>query len=123
MAKVLVADDAFFTRKMLREILEAEGHTVVEACDGQEAVQKFHEEKPDLVLLDLSMPGTDGLAALRQIKATAPEAKVVVISALGQPSVMREVRQLGVHDFLLKPFRLSQVRELLTRWLKENPSL
>ncbi len=122
MAKVLVADDAFFTRKMLREILEAEGHTVVEACDGQEAVQKFQDEKPDLVLLDLSMPGTDGLAALRQIKAAAPEAKIVVVSALGQPSVMQKVHQLGVHDFLPKPFRPSQVRELLAQWLKGNPS-
>ena len=120
MAKILVADDAFFTRKVLREILEPEGHLVVEACDGQEAIQKFHDERPDLVLLDLSMPGTDGLKALRSIKAAAPEAKVIIISALGQPSVLQEVHQLGVCDVLLKPFRPSQVRALVAQWLTKD---
>ncbi len=122
MAKVLIADDALYTRQVLREILVPEGHTVVEAVDGREAVQKFQEENPDLVLLDISMPGVSGLAALKAIKALSPNAKVVIVSAMGQPSIVQEALKAGACDFLTKPFRPSQVREMVARWLSPNPS-
>jgi two-component system chemotaxis response regulator CheY len=119
MPKVLVADDALFTRKVLREILEAEGCEVVEASNGKDAVEKFRLEHPDLVLLDVSMPDMDGLTALRAIKEADGNAKVVMVSAMGQTSTVKEALKLGACDFIVKPFRTHQIRELIARWLFE----
>jgi two-component system chemotaxis response regulator CheY len=119
MPKVLVADDALFTRKVLREILEAEGCEVVEASNGKDAVEKFRLEHPDLVLLDVSMPDMDGLTALRAIKESDGNAKVVMVSAMGQTSTVKEALKLGACDFIVKPFRTHQIRELIARWLFE----
>jgi len=116
MPKVLVADDALFTRKVLREILEAEGCEVIEATNGQEAVDKFQRERPDLVLLDVSMPGMDGLATLHAIKGIDSDAKVVMVSAMGQSSTVQEALKSGACDFIVKPFRAHQIRELIARW-------
>jgi two-component system chemotaxis response regulator CheY len=117
MPKVLVVDDALFTRKVLREILEAEGCEVVEASNGKDAVDKFRLEHPDLVLLDVSMPDMDGLTALRAIKEVDRNAKVVMVSAMGQTSTVQEAMKFGACDFVVKPFRSNQIRELITRWL------
>jgi len=119
MPKVLVADDALFTRKVLREILEADGCEVVEASNGKDAVEKFRLERPDLVLLDVSMPDMDGLTALRAIKEVDGNAKVVMVSAMGQTSTVKEALKLGACDFIVKPFRTHQIRELIARWLLE----
>ena len=117
MPKVLIADDAFFTRKVLKEILEAEGHAVIEASNGKEAVDKFQLEHPDLVLLDVSMPDMDGLTALQAIKGIDENAKVIMVSAMGQTSTVQESMKFGACDFILKPFRSNQIRELITHWL------
>jgi len=121
MPKVLVADDALFTRKVLREILEAEGHEVIEASNGKEAVDKFQLEHPDLVLLDVSMPDMDGLTALQAIKGIDENAKVIMVSAMGQTSTVQEAMKFGACDFILKPFHTKQIRELITRWLLKSP--
>ncbi|MFA0741744.1 MAG: hypothetical protein DFNUSKGM_001859 [Candidatus Fervidibacter sacchari] len=120
MPKVLVADDALFTRKVLREILEAEGCEVVEVSNGKDAVDKFRLECPDLVLLDISVPEMDGLTVLRAIKEMDEGAKVVMVSAMGQMSTVKEALKLGACDFVVKPFRSHQIRELISRWLFES---
>ncbi len=120
MPKVLVADDALFTRKVLREILEAEGCEVVEVSNGKDAVDKFRLECPDLVLLDISMPEMDGLTVLRAIKEMDEGAKVVMVSAMGQMSTVKEALKLGACDFVVKPLRSHQIRELISRWLFES---
>ncbi len=117
MPKVLIADDALFTRKVLRGILEAEGYEVIEASNGKEAVDKFQLEHPDLVLLDVSMPDMDGLKALQAIKGIDEDAKVIMVSAMGQTSTVQEAMKFGACDFIVKPFRSNQIRELITRWL------
>lgn len=117
MPKVLIADDALFTRKVLREILEAEGCEVIEATDGREAVNKFQTEHPDLVLLDVSMPEMDGLAALCAIREIDANAKIVMVSAMGQSSTVQEAVKSGACDFIVKPFRPHQIRELIARWV------
>jgi len=117
MMKVLVVDDALFTRKVLREILENEGCEVVEASNGKEAVDKFRLEHPDLVLLDVSMPDMDGLTTLQAIKGIDENAKVIMVSAMGQTSTVQEAMKFGACDFIVKPFRSNQIRELITRWL------
>ena len=117
MPKVLVADDALFTRKVLREILESEGYEVIEATNGREAVEKFQTERPDLVLLDVSMPEMDGLTTLHAIKEIDSEAKVIMVSAMGQSSTVQEALKSGACDFVVKPFRPNQIRELISRWV------
>lgn len=117
MPKVLIVDDALFTRKVLREILEAEGCRVVEATNGEEAVEKFQIECPDLVLLDVSMPEMDGLVTLHAIKEINSNAKVIMVSAMGQSSTVREALKSGACDFIVKPFRPHQIRELIAKWV------
>ncbi len=119
MPKVLIADDALFTRKVLREILESEGCEVIEAINGRDAVDKFREWRPDLVLLDVSMPEMDGLATLNAIKEIDSNAKVVMISAMGQSSTVNEALKSGACDFIVKPFRPHQIRELIAKWFSK----
>ena len=110
MARVLVVDDAAFMRKMVKDALATGGHEVVgEAGNGVEAVARFQELRPDLVTLDITMPEKDGLAALREILAFDPNAKVVMCSALGQESKVLESIKLGAKDFVVKPFQADRV--------------
>jgi two-component system, chemotaxis family, chemotaxis protein CheY len=110
MARVLVVDDAAFMRKMVTDALSKGGHEVVgEAGNGNEALTQFEALKPDLVTLDITMPEKDGLAALADIMAADPSAKVVMCSALGQESKVLEAIKLGAKDFVVKPFQADRV--------------
>ena len=118
MARVLVVDDAAFMRKMVSDALAKGGHEVVgEAGNGVEAIARFQELKPDLMTLDITMPEKDGLAALAEIVAADPSAKVVMCSALGQESKVLEAIKLGAKDFVVKPFQPSRVLEAVQRVL------
>jgi two-component system chemotaxis response regulator CheY len=106
MPTVLIADDILFIRKVLREILEKEGFTVVaEAGDGVKAIEKYQKKKPDIVLLDILMPNMDGIAAAREIMKINKNAKIVIVSALGQQSRIAEAKKIGVNNYLIKPFK------------------
>jgi two-component system, chemotaxis family, chemotaxis protein CheY len=110
MARILVVDDAAFMRKMVSDALAKGGHEVVgEAGNGVEAISQFQALKPDLVTLDITMPEKDGLAALAEIMAADPSAKVVMCSALGQESKVLEAIKLGAKDFVVKPFQPDRV--------------
>jgi two-component system chemotaxis response regulator CheY len=110
MARILVVDDAAFMRKMVGDALADGGHEVVgEAGDGVEAIAQFQALRPDLVTLDITMPGKDGLAALADIMAADPSAKVVMCSALGQESKVLDAIKLGAKDFVVKPFQPDRV--------------
>ncbi len=110
MARVLVVDDAAFMRKMVTDALTGGGHEIVgEAGNGAEAVQRFQELRPDVMTLDITMPEKDGIAALKEIVALDPGAKVVMCSALGQESKVLESIKLGAKDFVVKPFQADRV--------------
>ena len=110
MARVLVVDDAAFMRKMVTDALTKGGHEVVgEAGNGAEAVTQFQSLRPDAMTLDITMPEKDGLAALKEIIALDPSAKVVMCSALGQESKVLESIKLGAKDFVVKPFQADRV--------------
>jgi two-component system chemotaxis response regulator CheY len=110
MARVLVVDDAAFMRKMVGDALSGGGHEIVgEAANGAEAVQRFEELRPDVMTLDITMPEKDGLAALKEIIAVDPGAKIVICSALGQESKVIESIQKGAKDFVVKPFQTERV--------------
>jgi two-component system chemotaxis response regulator CheY len=120
MAKVLIADDAAFIRMKLRKVLEELGLEVIEAANGAEAVQQFNAHRPDLVLMDITMPEMDGLAALKAIVAQDASAQVVMVSALGQESVVMQALQAGAKDFVVKPFQPDQIKQVVQRWLQGN---
>jgi two-component system, chemotaxis family, chemotaxis protein CheY len=98
--KILIADDADFMRGTLKGILADEGHHIIEAKDGKEAIEKVNSDKPDLLLLDIIMPEADGLAVLKAVKG---KTKVIVISAVGQDTMVEEAKRLGALDYLTKP--------------------
>jgi two-component system chemotaxis response regulator CheY len=114
--RVLIADDAAFMREMLRDILsDSEFEVVGEASNGDEAVSGFRELRPDLVTLDIVMPGRSGLDALRDILSYDPGACVVMCSALGQEALVMEALESGAKDFVVKPFKPEQVISALTK--------
>lgn len=118
MAKVLIAGDAAFIRMKLRKALEELGLEVIEAANGAEAVQQFNAHRPDLVLMDITMPEMDGLAALKAIVAQDASAQVIMVSALGQESVVMQALQAGAKDFVVKPFQPDQIKQVVQRWLQ-----
>src|SRR5919205_3639682 len=118
MARILVVDDAVFMRKMVTDALSAAGHEVVgEAANGEEAVTRFQELKPDLTTLDITMPEKDGLSALKEIVQLDPGARVIMCSALGQESKVLESIKLGAKDFVVKPFQADRVLDAVAKAL------
>ena len=105
MARILVVDDAAFMRKVLTDTLTAGGHEVAgEAANGFEALERFPELRPDLTTLDITMPEKDGLTTLRELMTLDSNARVVIVSALGQEAKVLEAIKLGARDFVVKPF-------------------
>ena len=110
MAKILLVDDAAFMRKVIKDTLSKAGYTDLhEAVDGADAVEKFNELKPDLVLMDITMPNMDGLEALKAIRAKDSGANVVMCSAMGQESMVMDAVRSGAKDFIVKPFKPDRV--------------
>lgn len=110
MAKILVVDDAAFMRMMVKDTLSKNGYTdLYEAADGVQAVDTFNEVKPDLVIMDITMPNMDGLEALRTIMGANPTAKVVMCSAMGQEAMVIDAIKSGAKDFIVKPFKPERI--------------
>ena len=117
MARILVADDAAFMRMRLHNLLAEAGHTVLEASNGAEAVEQYQKERPDLVLMDITMPVMDGLQAIDAIRRIDPEARIVVCSSLGQQSIVLQAIRSGARDFIVKPFQPDRVLGAVQRAL------
>ncbi len=117
MAKnILICDDAAFMRMMIKDILTKNGYNIAgEAENGLKAVEKYNETKPDLVLMDITMPEMDGIQALKQIKAADPSACVIMCSAMGQQAMVIEAIQSGAKDFIVKPFQAERVLEAVKK--------
>ena len=117
MAKnILICDDAAFMRMMIKDILTKHGYNVVgEAENGAKAVEKYNELKPDLVLMDITMPEMDGIQALKAIKAADSSAMVIMCSAMGQQAMVIESIQSGAKDFIVKPFQQDRVLEAVRK--------
>ncbi len=115
MAKILCVDDAAFMRKVVKDALSKNGYTdLYEAVDGADAVEKFTELSPDLVIMDITMPNMDGLEALKAIRAKNPAANVVMCSAMGQEAMVIEAIQSGAKDFIVKPFKPDRILKTVT---------
>lgn len=106
MKKILIVDDAEFMRMALRRILESNGFEVVaEAENGQIGVEKYKQHQPDIVTMDITMPEMTGIEALKAIRAYDPQAKVIMVSAMGQEVFVREAVISGAKTFIVKPFK------------------
>ena len=105
-------------RLMICQILARKGYTnIVEAQNGRQAVEQFKLAKPDITLMDITMPELDGLAALEEILAIDPTAKVIMCSAIAQESMVLEALKRGAVDFIAKPFRPDQFLETVSKYL------
>ncbi|WP_313341565.1 response regulator [Sedimentibacter sp.] len=108
--KIMIVDDAAFMRMMIKDTLLKNGYDdIIEASDGEIAVQSYKTEKPDLILMDITMPNKNGLEALKEIKEMDPNAKIVMCSAMGQESMVVEAIRSGAKDFIVKPFKADRV--------------
>ena len=117
MAKnILICDDAAFMRMMIKDILTKNGYNIVgEAENGAKAVEKYAELKPELVLMDITMPEMDGIEALKKIKAADANASIIMCSAMGQQAMVIESIQSGAKDFIVKPFQADRVLEAVQK--------
>lgn len=103
--KILIVDDLAFVRLMLSEIVKKYGFEYIEAANGVEAIKKYKEHRPDIVLLDITMPFMNGIEALKNIMAIDSKANVIMCSALGQQKMIITSIRLGARDFVVKPFK------------------
>ena len=107
-----------FVRLRTAQLLRAAGHQVIEAADGRAAVAAYVREKPDAVLMDITMPEMDGLTALDEIRSVDPKAKVAMLTAIGQQSVVMDAIRRGAREFLVKPFRVDPFLSAVARLLR-----
>jgi two-component system chemotaxis response regulator CheY len=117
MPKILIADDAEFLRVQTSRLLAVEGFSVVEADNGGKAVELFQTEKPDVVLMDISMPEKDGLTALKEILTLKRDAKVVVLCSIGQESLVLQAIRAGAKDYIVKPVEKDRILEVVLKIL------
>ena len=118
-AKILVVDDAQFMRMMMKNILSGAGYDIVgEGENGVQAIEKYKDLKPDLVVMDMIMPEMGGIDAVREIVKLDPGARVLMCSAMGQQALVVEAIQVGARDFIVKPFQPAGVLEAVAKALQ-----
>jgi two-component system chemotaxis response regulator CheY len=122
MANILVVDDSALSRKMSRRILEGAGHAVCEAADGLSALEQYALVKPDLVLLDVTMPGMDGFEVLRQIRVLGPRARIIMVTADIQNSTREIAAAGGAAGFVSKPMSVESVLRAVDAAMETTPS-
>lgn len=117
-ARVLLVDDAAFMRMMLKDVLTKNQIEVIgEAENGTMAIEKYMELKPDLTIMDITMPEMDGIQAVKEIRKRDPQAKIIMCSAMGQQAMVIEAIQSGAKDFVVKPFQPDRVLEAVKKAL------
>ena len=117
MPSVMVVDDAAFMRMKATKMLTEVGYSVSEASTGAEAVDNYKAQTPDCVLLDITMPDMDGLTALKHIREHDPEARVAMVTAMGQQSIVMEALKAGATDFVVKPFETERLIETVNKMI------
>ena len=112
---ILVGDDSILARKQLKDIITkyTDDPVFIDASNGQEAIDKYKESRPDLVFLDIVMPIKDGIAAVNEIISADPAAKIVIVSSVGTQEQLKRAIEAGAKDFIQKPIRQDQVENVL----------
>lgn len=118
MSKILIVDDAIFMRKVIRDLLTENHYTdLLEAGSGKEAVELFNEHRPDLVIMDITMPVYDGIETVKMIRKISENAKILMCSAMGQEGMVREALKHGAKDFIVKPFKPDRMLQAVDKLL------
>lgn len=118
-SRVLVVDDAAFMRMMIKDILLKNGFEIAgEAANGSESIIKYQETRPDLVTMDITMPEMDGITATREIKKNDPNARIIMVTAMGQQAMVLDAIQAGARDFIVKPFQEERVIDAVKKVLR-----
>lgn len=114
-AKILIGDDSILARKQLKDVLTTfGGKQFFEAANGQEAIEKFKAEKPDIVFLDIVMPQKDGISAVSEICRIDPDAYIIIVSSVGTQAQLRNAIEAGARDFIQKPLNTDQIKSILS---------
>lgn len=118
MSKILIVDDALFMRKVIRDLLTANNYTdLIEAGSGEEAVKLYNEHRPDLIIMDITMPAFDGIETIRVLRKIEEDINILMCSAMGQESMVKEALKLGAKDFIVKPFKAERMLQAVKKLL------
>jgi DNA-binding response OmpR family regulator len=121
-AKILVAEDLADSREPLILMLKLAGYSCLEADNGRSAVELALREKPDLILMDLSLPEIDGLQAVSELRAAGAAMPIIIASAYDDARVRDRAQAAGVNDYITKPFDFEQLKELIRHHLSQTPA-
>lgn len=116
--KILIVDDQNGIRILLVELFSNEGYEMFQAANGKAALEVVEQEVPDLVLLDMKIPGMDGLEILRHIKETHPQINVIMMTAYGELDIIQKAKDLGALSHFTKPFDIDEMRQAVDRCLR-----
>ncbi len=119
MRSLLIVDDQPGIRLLLEELFRKEGYETSGATNGMEALQKIEQKRPDCILLDMKMPGMNGIDVLKKIKADWPEVPVMMMTAFGEVELTNEALAIGASEYFTKPFDVHEVREAVNRLFKD----
>ncbi len=119
--KILIVDDQFGIRILLNEVLQKEGYDTFQAANGLQALEILNDHTPGLVLLDMKIPGMDGIEILKRMKVVQPDIKVIIMTAYGELDMIQEAMDLGAITHFAKPFDIDDIRKAVEKHL-ESPS-
>lgn len=118
--KILIVDDQNGIRILLMELFGNEGYQMYQAANGKAALEVVEQDSPDLVLLDMKIPGMDGLEILKHIKSTHPQIKVIMMTAYGELDIIKQAKDLGAISHFTKPFDIDEMRNVVDQNLRGN---
>ncbi|MFB5166280.1 MULTISPECIES: response regulator [Anoxybacillaceae] len=116
-SKILIVDDQYGIRILLNEVFQREGYTTYQAANGIQALEIVRKHQPDLVLLDMKIPGMDGIEILKRLKEIDPDIKVIIMTAYGELDMIQETKELGAIMHFAKPFDIDDLREAVKKHL------
>ncbi|GLH64046.1 MULTISPECIES: response regulator [Bacillaceae] len=116
-SKILIVDDQYGIRILLNEVFQREGYTTYQAANGMQALEIVRKHQPDLVLLDMKIPGMDGIEILKRLKEIDPDIKVIIMTAYGELDMIQETKELGAIMHFAKPFDIDDLREAVKKHL------
>lgn len=118
--KILIVDDQFGIRILLNEVFQKEGYNTFQAANGLQALDIVQKHDPDLILLDMKIPGMDGIEILKRMKAIDPEIRVIIMTAYGELDMIQEAKSLGAITHFAKPFDIDDIRAAVRSNLPQN---
>ena len=118
MAKCIIVDDSKFMRKIISDVLSTGGHVVVgEADNGQDGIDLYEKLKPEIITMDITMGGKDGINAVKEIKNKYPESKILVVSALNEHTIKMNDYKINADAYITKPFTKEELLALINKIL------